>query len=146
MTTRRWQNILIIHLFKFNSTSTHTINSRTKKNSVNHEAKKNKRLKSYIWTKTAVKVLKPYIGEKTHSLLLFYLCSTLWVTLICFIIHLWVSPHVKMVCSCSRCFQTNGVVAGADGTHPKCCLRCNSSYLWRHQTGMSGVAVVTVLL
>ena len=36
----------------------------------------------------------------------------------------------------SRCFQTNGVAPGADGTYPKCCLWCDLCHLWRHQTGM----------
>lgn len=35
-----------------------------------------------------------------------------------------------------RCFKKNGLAAGADGTHPKCCLRCNIRHNWRHQTGM----------
>lgn len=54
---------------------------------------------------------------------------------ICFIIHLWISI-LRYFVLCLRCLQTNGVAPGADGSHQKCCLRCEDCHMWRHQTGM----------
>lgn len=46
---------------------------------------------------------------------------------------------------CLRCLQTNGVAAGADGSHSKCRLRCKDRHMWRRQTGVFPSSADTLL-
>jgi len=64
-----------------------------------------------------------------------------------FYVYLYLPAHVAPCVSVhyvlalrDRRFQTDGVAAGADGTHPECGLRCNRRHMWRHQTGTLGSA------